>query len=80
MQALAGKVLLVTTAWSGCGGEKRGTPVLLPCTARSCSTMENGVSDLPTNIICDTGLGGIYPGHPPLSDNTNHAVHNSTQS
>lgn len=55
-------------------------PILLPCTAGSCSTIENGVSDLPTNIIRDTGLGGIYPGHPALSDKTNCAVHNSTQS
>lgn len=52
-------------------------PALLPCTAMSCSATENGVSDLPINIICDTGLGGIYPGHPALGDKTNHAVHNS---
>lgn len=33
-------------------------PIPLPCPARSSSTVENGVSDLPTNIICDTGWVG----------------------
>lgn len=32
-------------------GGKRGGPTLSPSTAGSCSTMENGVSDLPTDPV-----------------------------
>lgn len=53
-------------------------PILLPCTASCCFTMENEISDLPTNIISDTRLGGIYPGHLAHSGKTIHAVYSST--
>lgn len=59
-------------------GGKRGGPTLSPSTAGSCSTMENGVSGLPTDITCDPGVGGISAGDPALGDKTNHAVQNST--
>jgi len=71
VQALAGKMR---------GGEKRGTPTPLPRTARSRSAVENGTADLPTNTTCDTGLGGIDPGHPEVGDKTNRAAHKATRS